>query len=182
MPVTLKDAIDPNAGVSKLIVTANTTRDFAALLNLFIRGTLKISNATDLTQPTDARNGTFEITNPSGSPAAGKFADMVFAAYLPKWPSINSGYLDVQVIGSACAVVTSSPGTVTINETCAFNIRKSRWYRKSYYLIAVGPNPVGNKGADISFSVGLKAMTELSLYRNPIASCNRCRASLEPGA
>ena len=187
VPVTMKDPVDVNAGVTKLIVTATyNKRLLAALPNLFVAGgTFKISNATDLTQPTDALGTVrFEITNPSGAiSGAGKLADMVFAAYLPNGNPMSDITLNVEPIGSACAVVTSSPGTVTINETCAFDLRKVDGSGKAYYLNAVSPNPIGNKGADISFSVGLKAMTELSLYTTSGSQVAIVAVGvLEPGA
>ncbi|MBK9249294.1 MAG: choice-of-anchor D domain-containing protein [Ignavibacteria bacterium] len=187
VPVTLIDPIDPNATVTKLVVTATyNKRLLVSLPNLFIAGgTLKISNATDSTKPTDLLGKVqFEITNPSGSiTAAGKLADMVFAAYLPNGDPSTDITLDVQVVGSACAVVTSSPGKVTINETCAFDIRKVDGKGVSYYLSAVTPNPVGNKGADIEFSVGLKATTDLSLFTSSGSLVSIVAVGvLEPGA
>lgn len=187
VPVTLKDAIDPNANVTKLIVTATyNKRLLVSFPNLFVAGgTLKISDAKDLTQPTDLLGKvTFEITNPSGSiSGSGKLADMVFGAYLPNGSPTTDITLDVQVVGSACASVVSTPGTVTINETCAFDLRKVDGSGKAYYLNAVSPNPIGNKGADISFSVGLKAMTELSLYTTSGSQVAIVAVGvLEPGA
>jgi len=187
VPVTLKDAIDPNAKVTKLIVTATyNKRLLVSFPNLFVADvTLKISNATDLTQPTDLLGKvTFEITNPSGYiSGSGKLADMVFGAYLPNGSPTTDITLDVEVVGSTCASVVSTPGTVTINETCAFDLRKVDGSGKAYYLNAVSPNPIGNKGADISFSVGLKAMTELSVYTTSGSQVAIVAVGvLEPGA
>jgi len=188
VPITLKDPIVASANVNKLAVTvAYDGRLISPSLAEFTAGAaaagFKITNAKEVTKGTNALI-TFDFES-TGSilTAPGDIINMVFFVYLPNGIDFTAITPTITVVNSQCAQIIPQPGEIKVNPTCAFNLRKVDSKNVMYSMAAISPNPVGSNGAEVEFSVGLKAMTELSLYNSTGTKVAVVAVgSLEPGS
>ncbi len=63
----------------------------------------------------------------------------------------------------ACVVVAGGATNIKIKDICIEDMRNVIISKTNYSLAEISPNPVGNGGGEIKFSVGLEAMTELKI-------------------
>ncbi len=169
IPITLKDPIALNAGVTKLSLTVEYDgRLLAPSLTEFVAGAAAAGFVIDSMKETKGLNGKVEfIMTTTGQPltAPGEIVKMYFFTFLPTGTD-NTAIKTTITTNSACAKITTEPGLVKLNPTCAFIIRKVDSKNVMYSMTPISPNPVGASGAEVEFSIGLKGSTELAIYNN----------------
>ena len=169
IPITLKDPIALNAGVTKLSLTVEYDgRLLAPSLTEFVTGAAAAGFVIDSVKETKGLNGKVEfIMTTTGQPltAPGEIVKMYFFTFLPTGTD-NTAIKTTITTNSACAKITTEPGLVKLNPTCAFIIRKVDSKNVMYSMTPISPNPVGASGAEVEFSIGLKGSTELAIYNN----------------
>ncbi|MBI3260236.1 MAG: T9SS type A sorting domain-containing protein [Ignavibacteriae bacterium] len=169
IPITLKDPISQNANVTNLKVTVEYDgRLLAPSLPEFIAGAAAAGFTVQNPVETKGKNGKVEFNlATTGQPLTtpGEIVKMYFYTFLPT-ATDNTTITTTITTNSACAKITTEPGLVKLNPTCAFVIRKVDSKNVMYSMTPISPNPVGATGAEVEFSIGLKGATELSIYNN----------------
>jgi hypothetical protein len=136
----------------------------------------------------DAANGIATFTLQSKGPAslnsvAGtEIATIQFLTTLDRAVQNVELRLNAVAVGNTCVVLTTTPGAVTLNPTCALAYRGVMGSGVSFGLSSVNPNPVSSGNANIDFSVGFTAPTEIVVFNSQgqiVATA--VRQTLQPG-
>ncbi len=124
-----------------------------------------------VTEDSKAGNLKFVLkTNAASLNGSGEILNLKFATYLPTDKDVtNVTPMKVFAMnadqGSKCLMITPDSTTITLDQTCAYNLRSTLLFSGvNYALNAVNPNPIGTGGADISFAVGLDGYTTVAVY------------------
>ena len=114
---------------------------------------------------------------------SGNLIDFEFETYLPT--DTNNVALithSVVPVGTLCAEFESRSARIAMQPVCADEIRKLLFSAENYSLEEISPNPVGNMGTDINYSVGLEARTTIDIFcSNGQLAANIIDQNLRPG-
>jgi hypothetical protein len=103
-------------------------------------------------------------------PAGGDLLTLTMGIYLPKGNSRLSNF-DVNVSAvqdsGSCVAIVPTTGTILIDSTCVFDIRKINFTNGTFNLSAIKPNPVTGGEAIISFDIAnLDCPTRIEIYNS----------------
>ncbi|OGU17143.1 MAG: hypothetical protein A2X61_07910 [Ignavibacteria bacterium GWB2_35_12] len=97
-------------------------------------------------------------------PGGGEILRLYIGTYLPKTQTDSSDIVDTIVVPETrCVGIMSDTGKINLEPTCAYDLRKVVLNSTAYSMSKVNPNPVTNS-AEIEFSVGLEALTEIKIF------------------
>ena len=187
VPITLSTPMKMEAGVKSLKVTVEYDGRLLAPSLAEITTGAAAAGFTVKALPVETKGikgkVEFELestTLPLTGP--GELIKMYFFTYLPTGIDNTTIKTTIDVLDSKCAKIDPSTGTITLSPTCAFVYRKVDSKNVMYSMAAINPNPVGESGAEVEFSVGLKSMTEIEIYNSTGSKVGTISAgSLEPG-
>jgi hypothetical protein len=90
--------------------------------------------------------------------------------------------LSAVAVGNSCVNLTTTNGVVNLNPTCALSYRGVVGSGVNFALANVNPNPVSTGTANIDFSVGYTAPTEIVIYNTQgQVVTSAVRQTLQPG-
>ncbi|TAL67366.1 MAG: hypothetical protein EPN82_15470 [Bacteroidetes bacterium] len=97
-------------------------------------------------------------------PNGGEILRLYITTYLPKTQNDSSEIFHWIVLPETrCVGIFSDTGSIHLQPTCVYDLRKVALGTTNYSFSSVKPNPVTST-AELEFSIGLEAMTEVKIY------------------
>ena len=156
--------------------------------DIVINAALAAQGWTLTNKTVDAVNGMLSFTLQStgaasfNSPAGVEIATVKFLTTLDRSIQKVDLRLTTAAVGNSCATFTSTNGAINLNPTCALSFRGVTGSGVSFGLMNVSPNPVSSGNANIDFSVGFTAPTEIVVFNTQgQIVANVVNQTLQPG-
>ena len=99
----------------------------------------------------------------------GEIARVTFGTFLPtSKDSTDASTFTVlaDAVGNACVSVSDTGTSVKLVPTCAYDLRWIATTGSKYAFQSIAPNPVGQNGTTLNFSVALEGQTEIAVYNS----------------